>query len=81
MLNVEITENATSQAIKYQIKKKFDKQVGFLKVDPHHNSLKYQPLVETRKDIYKFRVDLHYWGLVIKIGSNSLKVFNVIKHP
>jgi len=78
--NVEITENAINKAKRYQIKKKFDKQIGFLKVNPHYNSLKYQPLVETRKDIYKFRVDLHYWGLVIKTGNNSLKVYDVIKH-
>ena len=80
MINVEITENATSKAKRYQVKKKFDKQIEFLKVNPKHTSLKFQPYIAIR-GVWKFRIDLHYWGLVVKPAPNTIKVYDVIKHP
>lgn len=81
MNNVETTDNATAKAIKYQVKKKLEKQVEKLKTDTKDASLWFRPLQEQKNDgVWKFRINKHYWGLVIKIGKNSLKVFDVIKH-
>jgi len=30
--------------------------------------------------IWEFRIDRHYRGLVIKRGTNSVEVYDVIKH-
>ena len=79
MVNVEVTDNADKKAKGYQITKPFHKQIAFLRTNPRHNSLKFQPL-EASKGVYKFRVTKHYWGLVIKVGINDLKVYDVIKH-
>lgn len=80
MVDVEVTENAISKAKGYQVKKKLDKQVRFLQNNPRHNSLKFQDWKEV-PGVYKFRVDLHYWGLVTKTGKNKMRVHDVIKHP
>jgi len=79
VVNVEVTDNAKNKAKGYQALKQLYKQVGFLAQNPRHPSLKYQPL-KSGKDIWKFRVTKHYWGLTIKVGSNDLKVYDVIKH-
>lgn len=80
VIDVEITDNATKKAKKYQIKKKLDKQIGFLRKNPRHNSLKLQNFKEV-PGVWKFRVDKRYWGLVVKTGKNKLKIYDVIKHP
>ncbi len=77
--NVEITNNARQKARKFNLKKKFNKQVGFLESNPRHNSLNFKPL-ESAHGIWRFRIDKHFWGLVIKT-SNGLRVYDVIKHP
>jgi len=79
--NVTISKNAKSKAEKYQIRKKFDKQVRFLRVNPQHNSLNLKPLKSmSANGIWEFRIDRHYRGLVIKRGTNSVEVYDVIKH-
>lgn len=80
MVNVEVTDNAKNKARGYQVTKQLEKQIKFLANNPKHPSLKLQPLVESSKQIWKFRVTKHYWGLVIKVGPNDLKVYDVIKH-
>jgi len=79
VVNVEVTEYAKKKAKKYQILKQLDKQVKFLAENPRHPSLKLQPLVESNKEIWKFRITKNYWGLVEKIYCN-LRVHDVIKH-
>lgn len=79
MVNVEVTEYAKKKAKKYQVLKRLDKQVKFLAENPRHPSLKLQPLVESNKEIWKFRITKHYWGLVAKIYGD-LRVHDVIKH-
>lgn len=83
VINVEVTENAKKKAELYQVTKKFEKQIEFLKVDTRHHSLYFRPLEEEKaKNIWKFRIDKHYWGLMIKDPnkSNTLRVYDVIKH-
>ena len=80
MVNVEITDDAENKAKTYQVTKQLDKQVKFLTDNPKHPSLKLQPLVESSKKIWKFRVTKHYWGLVIKVGPANLQVYDIIKH-
>ncbi len=80
MINVEITDNAIAKAAKYQVKKKFDKQIEFLRQNPRHNSLNFKPL-ESVPGVWRFRVNKHYWGLVVKTDINFLRVYDVIKHP
>lgn len=79
MIDVEVTENAIGKARGYQVTKKFEKQLTFLRINPKYNSLKFEP-VKSLRGIYRFRVDKHYWGLVTKTGVNRLKVYDVIKH-
>lgn len=79
MVNVEVTDNAKSKARGYGVAKQLKKQVEFLAKNPKHPSLKLQPLVESNKEIWKFRITKHYWGLVEKVG-NGLRVHDVIKH-
>ena len=78
-VDIEVTDNAIKKAKGYQVKKKLDKQVRFIRKNPRHNSLKFQNLKEV-PGVWKFRVDKHYWGLVTKPGKNKMKVYDVIKH-
>ena len=82
MINVIVTPEANDKAIKFQVKKKLDKAVDYLKINSKHTSLDYKPL-EGNKKIWRFRVNDHYWGLVIKPVDtiNTLKIYNIIKHP
>lgn len=80
MVNVKVTDNAKKKAKVYQVTKQLEKQIKFLTINPKHPSLKLQPLVESNKQIWKFRITKHYWGLVIKVGPTELKVYDVIKH-
>lgn len=82
MINVEVTDNATNKAVGYQVKRKFDKQVEFLKTNTRHRSLDFKPL-KLGKGIWRFRVNDHYWGLTYKKPDveNTLVVYDVIKHP
>ena len=82
MINVIVTPEANDKAIKFQVKKKLDKAVDYLKINSKHISLDYKPL-EGNKKIWRFRVNDHYWGLVIKPVDtiNTLKIYNIIKHP
>lgn len=81
MNNIETTENAKKKANKYNVTKKLEKQAKKLASDTRDASLWFRPLVEQKSDgVWKFRLDKHYWGLVIKTGPNSLKIYDVIKH-
>ncbi len=84
MIDVEITLNARNKAKKYQVQKKLDKQVEFLKDNPRHGSLNYKPM-EALKDlgIWRFRLDKHYWALTRKNPNklDSIEVYDVIIHP
>ena len=80
MVNVEATDNANQKALGYQVKRKLDKQIGFLRDNPRHNSLKFQKYKEI-PGVWKFRVDKHFWGLVIKPEKNKLRVYDVVPHP
>lgn len=80
MVDVEVTNNAIEKAKGYQVKKKLEKQVSFLRRNPRHNSLKFQNFKEI-PGVWKFCVDKHYWGLVTKLGKNRIRVYDVIKHP
>lgn len=81
MINVDVTENAVNKAKTYQVKRKLDKQVEFLKANTKHPSLDFKPL-ESIKGVWRFRLDKHYWGLTIKDPDkeNTLRVYDVIKH-
>lgn len=81
MINVEVTENATNKAVGYQVKRKLDKQVEFIKVNNRHPSLDFKPL-QSIKGVWRFRINDHYWGLTIKDPNkkNTLRVYDVIKH-
>ena len=83
MINVIISPKASENAIKYQVKRKLDKAVNYLRVNPKQPSLDYKPLDATNNKVWRFRVNDHYWGLVIKpINTiNTLTVYNIIKHP
>lgn len=83
MINVVVTDNAKNKAQRYQLEKKFSKQIEFLKINTKHHSLYFRPLEEERvRNIWKFRIDKHYWGLTIKDPNqiNTLIVYDVIKH-
>lgn len=82
MIDVEITNNAKNKARKYQVAKKLDKQVRFLKTNTKHRSLDYKPM-QSLKGVWRFRVNDHYWGLTIKDVNkpNTLIVYDVFKHP
>lgn len=81
VINVIVTQNAKDKATNYQVKKKLDKQVEFLKVNTKHPSLKFEP-VESMKGVWRFRLDKHFWALAMKEPNrvNTLRVFDVIKH-
>lgn len=81
MINVIVTQNAKDKAKIYQVRKKLDKQVEFLKVNTRHPSLKFKP-VESMKGVWRFRLDKHYWALTMKEPNqiNTLRVYDVIKH-
>lgn len=82
MINVDVTDNAKNKAKRYQVAKKLDKQIEFLKNNTKHPSLDYKPM-QALKGIWRFRVNDHYWALAIKDANkqNTLKVYDVIKHP
>lgn len=82
MINVNATDYAKKKAKKYQVAKKLDKQIEFLKNDTKHRSLDFKPM-QALKGVWRFRVNDHYWGLTIKDPNkpNSLTVYDVIKHP
>ena len=81
MNNIETTENAKKKAIKYNVTKKLAKQAKKLASNTKDASLYFRPLIKQKKDeVWKFRLDKHYWGLVTKTGPNSLRIYDVIKH-
>ena len=80
---VNTTANAITKANKYNVKKKFDKQIKFLEANTKHPSLDFKPVPEYGKGIWRFRINDHYWGMVIKEPNiiNTMRVYDVIKHP
>lgn len=82
-ITLNVTDNARKKAEKYYVTKKFNKQLEFLETNPRHNSLVFKPIPEFGKKIWRFRVNDHYWGLVIKETNrkNTLRVYDVVKHP
>lgn len=82
MINVEVSDNAKNKARNYQVARKLDKQVEFIKNNTRHPSLDYKPL-QGLKGVWRFRVNDHYWGLTIKDPNkpNTLRVYDVITHP
>lgn len=82
MTNVDVTDNAKNKARKYQVERKFEKQVNFLKINTRHHSLDFKRM-QSMKGVWRFRINDHYWGLTIKDTTkiNTLKVYDVIKHP
>jgi len=79
VINVEITKNARNKIRRHQLIRKFDKQVRFLEINPRHNSLNFKPL-KAINGVWRFRIDKHFWGLVIKTGKDSLRIYDVVKH-
>jgi len=79
VIDVEITKNARNKVKRYQLIRKFDKQIRFLEVNPRHSSLNFKPL-RSIGGVWRFRIDKHFWGLVIKVGENRLRIYDVIKH-
>lgn len=82
MINVEVTETAKNKAKQLHIEKKLEKQVKFLSVDPHYPSLRFKPYVALKgKEVWKFEIDLNWWGLTVKTPENTIRVYNIIHHP
>ena len=79
VINVEITKNTKNKVKRYQLIRKFNKQVRFLEINPRHNSLNFKPL-KVISGVWRFRIDKHFWGLVIKMGKDRLRIYDVIKH-
>lgn len=71
VINVKVTDNAIKKVRKYQIKKKFDKQIEYLKIDPQHHSLKFQPVISA-KGIYKIQNRFALLG----IGGKTCAKYN-----
>ena len=82
MITVIISPKARKKAKKLQVENKLDKAADYLRTNSKQPSLDYKPL-EGNNKIWRFRVNDHYWGLVIKPANtlNTLKIYNVIKHP
>ena len=80
MTNVIVEDNATKKAIGFGVKKKFDKQIGFLKTNTNHTSLDFKPLQGSKGMLWRFRINKHYWGFTLKPASNTIRVYDVDMH-
>ena len=81
MVKVDVAGEARNSANTYGIEKKFNDKVDFLKKDPRHKSLNLKPLKSQKAyKISRFRIDKKYWGLVVKVGPNHLRVIEVVIH-
>ena len=84
MINVEVTKEVWKKAKNLKIEKKLKKQIGFLKLgsNPPYPSLRLQPYVELKnREVWKFEIDLNWWGLTIKTAKDTIKIYNIIHHP
>jgi len=82
VINVEVTDKVWKKAKKLNIEKKLRKQIGYLETNPRQTSLRFKKYVALKdREIWKFEIDLNWWGLTIKPTENTIKVYNIIHHP
>lgn len=65
---------------KHGLVKKFQKQIGFFAENPHHPSLKTEPLQPKKLKIYSFRIDKKYRAIFILTSKNEAEVVDINDH-
>ncbi|MCL5747004.1 MAG: hypothetical protein M1277_01845 [Patescibacteria group bacterium] len=80
MISVIVDDKAIKKAKSFGITKKFDKQIGFLKTNSNYTSLDFKPLVGSGGQLWRFRINKHYWGFTYKPANNTIKVYDVDIH-
>ena len=82
MINVlPLNKGLIKKIKKYNIEKKFLKQLNLLKNNPHHPSLKVKLLEPKEYGIYSFRIDKKFRALFIfRREERAIEIINITVH-
>ncbi len=76
-----ISPKLISKIKKYNLEKKFSKQLKLLKANPKHPSLNTELLEPKHHGIYSFRLDLKFRALFIfRTDKKSIEIIQVTVH-
>jgi Txe/YoeB family toxin of Txe-Axe toxin-antitoxin module len=66
---------------KHQIRRKFNKQIHFIRTNPKHPSLNLELLEPADKGLYSFRIDLKYRAIFIyRSDLKAIEILTITSH-
>ncbi|MBI2121843.1 MAG: type II toxin-antitoxin system RelE/ParE family toxin [Candidatus Sungbacteria bacterium] len=79
MLIQPLNDRVNTQLNKFQLNKKFDKQLMLFSVNPLHPSLHTEKLEPKHVGLYSFRIDKKYRA-IFRIRKGQAEIVHITKH-
>lgn len=76
---IPLTKQKEDYLKKYNLTKKFRKQIGLFLVNPYHPSLNLEKLEPKDSGLYSFRIDRKYRA-IFAIGNGLIKIIALTNH-